>query len=436
MNTMFESWVSSEFIETLLEHLTAGVAILDRDARVIYANPAIRKMTGLTDQDIEKRNNEGERWPLLDRTGQRLDDEDYPIATVLQSGKALENETFGVISPHTSRVIWLKLNVAPIIADDGTVSYVIATCSDITEERRLIHKSLRSAERLDLFFNETSAAICMTDADLRIRRVNPAFKALVDVQPGTTHHPSLNDYVKHSDGSDLLSLDKLQDDFECQLSTHSDPTKTVHIHVTEMVLENDETEFVFFLSDVSERVAYQNLLEFKAQRDPLTRLYNRRYLYDRLDAEIERSTRHDRNLSLIIIDLDHFKNINDQHGHIAGDQVLVRVARILEDMVRSEDICARWGGEEFIVLMPETDLSGAHNLAERLRYALSASPIVLDGSETTVQVTASVGIATLKPGVDMNEFLDTADQYLYQAKNAGRNTICSDQSKHACPKTG
>lgn len=433
MNIMFEDWVSSEFIETLLKHLTAGVAILDREGRVVYANRAIRDMTGLTDRDIEKRNNEGERWPVLDHNGQRLDVEDYPIMTVFQTGTALENTTYGVISPHSSSVIWLKMNVAPIFAQDGTISYVIATCSDISEERRLIHKSRRIAERLDLFFKETSAAICMTDADLRIRRVNPAFESLVDINANDTHHPSLKDYLKQLDTADLLCPGELESDIECQLSTHSHQLKTINIHVTEMALENDETEYVFFLSDISERVAYQALLESRAQRDPLTQLYNRRYLYDRLKTEIERSNRHERNLSLIMLDLDHFKGINDQYGHLAGDQVLVQVAKILEDLVRSEDICARWGGEEFIVLMPETDLSGAYYLAERLREALCTSPIALNGSDTTVQVTTSVGIATLQPGVDMNEFLDTADQYLYEAKNAGRNTICCDLAKHSRP---
>jgi len=159
-------------------------------------------------------------------------------------------------------------------------------------------------------------------------------------------------------------------------------------------------------------------------RDPLTGLYNRRYLNKVLAAEIGRALRLNRSLSLVLFDIDKFKRINDQYGHVKGDQVLQALAECFELMIRPYDVLSRFGGEEFLILMSETDEDKAIASAERLRTTAAALDLLPDGE----QVTCSFGVCTLgrieKESISPKEFIECADQALYRAKNAGRNRVC------------
>ena len=158
-----------------------------------------------------------------------------------------------------------------------------------------------------------------------------------------------------------------------------------------------------------------------AVTDSLTGLLNRRALYDVLQHELVRSRRYRHPLSVIVFDVDHFKSVNDVHGHAAGDEVLRHVAAIATKVIRGSDTVARYGGEEFVVVAPETDLASAVLLAERLRNALRSSPISLD-HDAILSVTASFGVALLQRHDESpDEILRRADQALYTAKAAGRD---------------
>jgi diguanylate cyclase (GGDEF)-like protein len=159
-----------------------------------------------------------------------------------------------------------------------------------------------------------------------------------------------------------------------------------------------------------------------AVTDSLTGLANRRALLETMNREIERSKRHAHPLAIIMFDLDRFKVINDLHGHAAGDRVLQRVAELASSVVRSGDLLARHGGEEFLLLAPETGRSEAVLLAERIRGALHAAEVPLD--HTTIRFTASFGIATLnEDDRDASTVIARADQALYVAKEGGRNRV-------------
>lgn len=159
--------------------------------------------------------------------------------------------------------------------------------------------------------------------------------------------------------------------------------------------------------------------------DALTGLYNRRKLYDVTIREFERYRRTANPLSLALIDLDYFKRINDDYGHPAGDAVLKVFAHRLLDLVRVTDYAVRMGGEEFAVLMPDTDLSGAIDLAERIRRTTEV--LELPGEASGHVMTASVGVATVGPGIeDFDQLYSQADQRLYQAKSRGRNCTVAE----------
>jgi diguanylate cyclase (GGDEF)-like protein len=154
--------------------------------------------------------------------------------------------------------------------------------------------------------------------------------------------------------------------------------------------------------------------------DGLTRVFNRRYLMDFLAREISRCRRHARPLSLLLFDIDHFKGINDRFGHAAGDQVLREIVALARQGVRREECLARYGGDEFAVVMPETELPGARIVAERTRGRVEQHRFVSSGRQ--VPVTISVGLAQLTAEMDDAEaMLAAADLQLYAAKSAGRN---------------
>ncbi len=165
-------------------------------------------------------------------------------------------------------------------------------------------------------------------------------------------------------------------------------------------------------------------LEALAHTDPLTQVLNRRAMTLRLTAELDRAKRYESVLSLLLIDLDHFKNVNDTHGHLVGDEVLRELSRLLAGAVRSVDLVARYGGEEFVVVLPETPMDGAMIFAERVREQVAEHRFVGSGGRE-LALTVSIGVAAF-PGPEVNsveELLACADEALYRAKADGRNRV-------------
>ena len=157
------------------------------------------------------------------------------------------------------------------------------------------------------------------------------------------------------------------------------------------------------------------------ESDPLTLLHNRRHVDTRLPAEIQRARRSGRPLSVVMLDLDHFKKINDTYGHETGDTVLCAVSDRMRAASRASDVLARIGGEEFLAILPDTRLGQAVKVAERIRRAVCASPVETHAG--AVEVTVSAGIAPLKPDDNPKSLLRRADRALYAAKRAGRNKV-------------
>ncbi len=172
-------------------------------------------------------------------------------------------------------------------------------------------------------------------------------------------------------------------------------------------------------------LAAQEALRFQATHDPLTGIWNRGALFELLHHEVERAQRKLTSLSLFLIDLDHFKRVNDKFGHPAGDAVLRETAQRLSTAVRAYDIVGRYGGEEFIVAAAELEPELPQQFAERLRQAVSSSPV--NTTEAEIMVTISVGVATLHPSQEssVEKLIRCADSALYQAKREGRNRVCA-----------
>lgn len=203
------------------------------------------------------------------------------------------------------------------------------------------------------------------------------------------------------------------------------------VRVTALGPPAGQDRTVMVIRDIEEQVQLERRLEamtlashHRAHTDELTNLPNRRAVMRRLEEEIERARRYQRPLSLVILDLDHFKHVNDNHGHTTGDQVLITTADAMDSVIRELDMAGRMGGEEFAVILAETDLAGGHTMADRMRLEIGRRTHEAPGGGS-FRVTASLGVATMEPGSSMTlkEFIQAADEALYKAKDLGRNRV-------------
>jgi two-component system, cell cycle response regulator len=168
---------------------------------------------------------------------------------------------------------------------------------------------------------------------------------------------------------------------------------------------------------------FQRQMYESALRDGLTKIFNKKYFLDRLESEFAYAIRHASPLSLVMFDIDHFKRINDTHGHLAGDHALSTLAHVVSETIRQEDVFARYGGEEFAVICRGIDLGGALAFGERIRRCVDSQQVVYSGID--IKVTVSVGVAAVMEGSmrDPVELVGAADDALYQAKRQGRNRV-------------
>ena len=194
------------------------------------------------------------------------------------------------------------------------------------------------------------------------------------------------------------------------------------------ILIEDVTDVYYYQSRLKETMRE---LELATRIDGLTQIYNRKYWQESLLIEFSRAKRHNHPLSLLMFDLDHFKKLNDTYGHQCGDLVLIETASRIQKLLRTADIFGRYGGEEFAIILPETDSVGASEVAERVRQVISSIPVIFNGID--ISFTVSIGVATVDDNtVDHEYLIGEADSALYRAKSSGRNKISVSQSLHKC----
>jgi diguanylate cyclase (GGDEF)-like protein len=212
--------------------------------------------------------------------------------------------------------------------------------------------------------------------------------------------------INHGDITGLLVLDSMQ-------PGHFTP---VHLRIANALADE--------ISIALENARVIDEMQWLAITDPLTNLYNRRHFFELAQIELVRSIRYSHSMSIIMFDIDHFKRVNDSFGHTVGDEVLRDMAQVCLKTLRKVDVISRYGGEEFVILLPETNLRSACNTAERLRKQIAEN--VVETNRGRVTITASLGVAYFdgKHALDLDTLLNRADQAMYNAKNAGRNQAC------------
>lgn len=221
--------------------------------------------------------------------------------------------------------------------------------------------------------------------------------------------------------NELLEKHKEVKDFEILVKTSKGKTPFWLLTSANTIDYNNDINIYLAFQDITSRKNREMLLKNQATRDPLTSLFNRRYFEEEVNYKISENIANNTSFSVLMIDVDKFKNVNDTYGHKVGDQVLISLANTCIDALRNNDIVARYGGEEFVVYLHNTEKETAKLVAERLRETIEKTAIAIDSDKKFVNITASIGIADNTLSVDLDCLVKMADNALYTAKKTGRN---------------
>ncbi len=297
------------------------------------------------------------------------------------------------------------------------------------EEKRL----QEALEYSDAIIATVREPLLVLDKELRIITANRSFYRTFQVKPAETEKrliydlgnrqwdiPGLRDLLEN-----ILPMNNAFEDFEVEHDFKSIGRKTMLLNARKIYRKMNHVEMILLaFEDITERKKAEEQLKLIASMDGLTGIANRRHFDTTLDLEWRRAMRSAKPLSLIIVDVDYFKNYNDVYGHLAGDSCLQKIALTIRDSLRrAGNFVARYGGEEFIVILPDTNAEGAYLFAESLREKIENLNIEHKDSKVGKNVTVSLGVSTTVPNKDstQDELISIADKALYKAKQGGRN---------------
>lgn len=312
----------------------------------------------------------------------------------------------------------------------------MATISYISLGRTQAQSLLQERERnLREITGTMSDGLLVMDADGRITFANKAVTAMLGYELEEMLGQDMHDLMHvNADGTQeprancrmlkVLETHETYRSLEEMFRRKDGALLPVSVSASMLFRKAGSTGIVVAFHDITEIKNFERELERRAQTDVLTGLNNRRHFYEQAEQELLRARRYGQQLALLMLDVDHFKQVNDTYGHYAGDAVLRKLSEVCLHTLREIDIIGRFGGEEFVVLMPQTVLEHAMDAAERLRVALAAAEVVIDSGET-LRFTVSIGVTCLRADdADIDAVLKRADAAMYEAKNAGRNRVC------------
>ena len=417
---------SESRLRFLTEHTADIIWTIDMELRTTYMSPSVERVLGFT----------AEEWMRL-----RFDEFATPESVSREYAELqiqLELEASGTADPNRTltleiemyhkngSTVWMELAMRAIRDDAGKLVGMVGVSRDITERRKTISALRESEERFRSLFEQSMDAIYVAAPDGRILEANQAWMDLfgytredlttlkaVDVyaEPGA-RDASLQRIAEAGYVKDAIRLKKKNGAvFDCERSV--------------IALRDQSGALVAYQGvqrDVTEQRRARAELEHLARFDALTGILNRRLILEKVDEWIVHVRRYKGHLSVVMLDIDHFKLVNDRYGHQVGDRVLADTAHLLQRSLRQTDFAGRYGGEEFLLVLPQTDAAGAAVIAERARVILQGTAMH-DAEGGTYGVTASFGVAEWSAGNDVDALVGRADAAMYRAKEAGRNRV-------------
>lgn len=315
--------------------------------------------------------------------------------------------------------------------DDGTPIRMVGTIHDITErskhesELSLQSNVLNAVSDSILVHRTDGTFVYLNEAACQSRGYERDELMAKRVQELDYHDSKISDEVYQENMESIQKQMQEKGEASFEVSHISKQGKVIPLEVRSKLIDEDGEPLVISISrDISDRIEMQRELEKLASTDKLTGTYNRYFFDTVLNKELERVNRYRMALTLIMLDIDHFKEINDNHGHTVGDAVLTKIATIVGNELRKSDIFARWGGEEFMILCPETGLDSGLVLAEKLRQIISATTF-----DTAGNVTSSFGVTSYQHSESVDMFIKRVDELLYRAKISGRNRVIANTDR-------
>lgn len=422
----------------LVDTLPGGMIAIDVKCRIVDVNPYAEKILNMPASEIL-----GKDARLI------LAGLDAEIFSALLSAQA-KTELRLVRADGTAD--YFDMDVRPFHNNAGKFLGKLIYLNDITERKRNEQRLLQ----LNQAVAQSPASVVISDLDGNIVYVNESFKALSGyaeqeligknpriIQSGQTPSetyremwntikagkPWRGEFLNKRKNGDLYwELEVIAPVFDARGKIIN------YIAVKEDITESKRLEHALQVANkqiadrLEEIVGLQATLKEQAIRDPLTQLYNRHFLNETIEHEFHQAERSSQPVSVIMLDIDHFKAVNDTYGHAVGDAYLVTLANLLQQNTRKSDIACRYGGEEFLLVLPNTDYEAAAQHAEKLRLVFANSPLTF--KDHKVQATLSLGVAAYPAhGAHYSKIIDKADQALYESKRAGRNrvTVWSEQ---------
>lgn len=341
---------------------------------------------------------------------------------------------------------WVETTIVPFLNEAGKPYQFVSIRTDIspvkeaeillsnskeTLERMVAEQTEEIKEREEIFHSITNTAqdaIVMVDDTGNVTYWNPAAENILgysasEVIGKNLHHLIIPDDYREQYETGFAAFSKTGDGVQVGRTTEFLAMRNDGMQIpVEVSLSaanlRGKWHGIGIMRDITERKKTERILKELATTDSLTLLANRRKFEETLAAEAERAKRYNTALSVMLIDIDHFKEINDTFGHQAGDEVLIKFAGVITGAIRTTDMAARWGGEEFALLAPQTGEADACRLAEKVRHAVEQHSFLEDK-----QMTCSIGLATLQPDELIDAFIERTDKALYAAKNNGRNQV-------------
>jgi diguanylate cyclase (GGDEF)-like protein/PAS domain S-box-containing protein len=394
--------------EKLIESFSDGMIVLDRDGRIVEINQSAAQMMKALPENLISRNL-GEFPAFAQSILEHLPEQE--IRTEIEIGVA-EKHYFDVL-------------VTPLFEKRIQIIGQLIVFRDMTSRKQ---NELRLLQ-LNRAVEQSPTSIVVTDPNGNITYVNPHFSSLT----GYTFEEAVGQNPRilkseHTPREEYRQMWQAITSGKIWKGEFLNKKKNGDIYWEQATIapvlgaDGKILNFIAIKEDITEQKQMAAELNRLATTDPLTGAINRRELLRRAEIELERAHRYKHPLSTVMLDIDHFKDVNDTYGHTTGDRVLVSLADLLTREVRTSDSVARYGGEEFMLLLPETTMTNAQDTAERIRRAVADISFMVDGQ--TIRFTVSLGVTSSESvGLDLEALLKEADRLLYRAKQSGRNRV-------------
>lgn len=402
--------------DTIIESAPGGFFMIDEEARLVRWNEHFRKETDLSNKELLGRS-------ILTV----IHEQDRPLAAAKVLTAFATGYTSMEIRVPTTQGIRRYFKTARRFEIDG-VPYVASFGIDVTERRQAEEALTNEKAFFDAMVESTPGAFYVIDVEGNYSRWNNHLNRLTGLSDRELQSRTWLLDIEEADRPRAAAImkDAIANGYaqaELQMLTHDRSTRHFFISVRRFVV-GDATYLVGAGVDTTDRRAKMKALEHQAHIDPLTKVANRGRFIEIANQELARCRRYGHPLSLWMLDVDHFKVVNDTYGHHAGDLALQSLMVTSQQALRDFDIVGRMGGEEFAVLLPETDATQSLDVAERFRMAVAATEIPIEDG-TVVRLTVSTGVATANDSdITVETLLERADKALYEAKRSGRDKVC------------